>query len=264
MLFPGPRLFSGAGRLGCGPAGGGMKLFLGRRRQGGGCRLYGARAWFVLAEVAQRIVVVVVFFFFFFFCATCELEIRDGLGLLSFSLLAASRSFVSALSSSSASACRCVEFERGPQSSMEKEEGIAGEQGVVVGSKGAVLPVELLRLPPRPLVLEPYAHLAGLQAELPRQLLLLSGLQLRLRLERGLQRSDLLLAEPPRPVTLAALAAALSFLLSSTPLLALPHLSHSLCQMRRPSESFVERRGDKLVRGRALHLLGDGDDGRLS
>ena len=140
----------------------------------------------------------------------------------------------------------------------------AGEQCVVVGSKGAVLPVELLRLPPRPLVLEPYAHLAGLQAELPRQLLLLSGLQLRLRLERGLQRSDLLLAEPPRPVTFAALAAALSFLLSSTPLLAFPHLSLSLCQMRRPSESFVERRGDKLVRGRALHLLGDGDDGGLA
>ncbi|CAL9072559.1 unnamed protein product, partial [Musa textilis] len=234
MLFPGPRLFAGAGRLGCAPAGGGMKLFLGRRRQGGGCRLYGARAWFVLAEVAQRIDVVV----FFCFCATCELEIRDGLGF-SFSLLAASRSLFSVLSSSSASACRCVEFERGPLSSMEEEEGMAGEQGVVVGSEGAVLPVELLRLPPRPLVLEPYAHLAGLQPELPRQLLLLSGLQLRLRLEHGLQRSDLLLAEPPRPV---ALAAALYFLLSSTPLLALPHLS--LCQMRRPSENFVERRGD--------------------
>jgi hypothetical protein len=77
----------------------------------------------------------------------------------------------------------------------------AGVERVVLRLERGVVVLELLGAPSRALVLEPDGHLARLQAQLPRQLRLLPGLQLGApRVERRLQRPHLLLREPPLPL----------------------------------------------------------------
>lgn len=83
--------------------------------------------------------------------------------------------------------------------------------------KLGVLLLEFLTLPPCTAVLEPDGDLAGVKAELGRQLIFPFGLQLVLAPETELQHVDLLVCELPLPHQRISGAALITFVLLAPP-----------------------------------------------